>query len=76
MKNPSVRIYVNEMENNRITFEIKTGYYLKILRHETMMLLKSTKSKITKNGNGENVLHLETTEVVLVHCDIFNYNYQ
>ena len=24
MKNPSVRIYVNEMENNRITFEIKT----------------------------------------------------
>ena len=76
MKNPSVRIYVNEMENNRITFEIKTGYYLKILRHETMMLLKSTKSKITKNGNGENILHLETTEVVLVHCDIFNYNYQ
>ena len=76
MKNPSVRIYVNEMENNRITFEIKTGYYLKILRHETMMLLKSTKSKITKNGNGENVLHLETTKVVLVHCDIFNYNYQ
>ena len=76
MKNPSVRIYVNEMENNRITFEIKTGYYLKILRHETMMLLKSTKSKITKNGNGENVFHLETTEVVLVHCDIFNYNYQ
>ena len=76
MKNPSVRIYVNEMENNRITFEIKTGYYLKILRHETIMLLKSTKSKITKNGNGENVLHLETTEVVLVHCDIFNYNYQ
>ena len=76
MKNTSVRIYVNEMENNRITFEIKTGYYLKILRHETMMLLKSTKSKITKNGNGENVLHLETTEVVLVHCDIFNYNYQ
>ena len=76
MKNPSVRIYVNEMENNRITFEIKTGYYLKILRHETMMLLKSTKSKITKNGNGENVLHLETFEVVLVHWDIFNYNYQ
>ena len=76
MKNPSVRIYVNEMENNRITFEIKTGHYLKILRHETMTLLKSTKSKITKNGNGENVLHLETTEVVLVHCDIFNYNYQ
>ena len=24
MENPSVRIYVNEMENNRITFEIKT----------------------------------------------------
>ena len=32
-----------------------------------MKLLESTKSKITKNENGENVPNLEITEVVLVH---------
>ena len=37
-----------------------------------MKLLGSTKSKITKDKNGENVPHLEVTEVVLVHCDIVN----
>ena len=32
-----------------------------------MKLLKSIKNKITKDENGENVPHLEITEVVLVH---------
>ena len=41
-----------------------------------MKLLGSTKSKITENKNGENVPHLEITEVVLVHCNIANNNYQ
>ena len=41
-----------------------------------MKLLGSTENKITKNKNGENVSHLEITEVVLVHCDIFNNDYQ
>ena len=41
-----------------------------------MKLLGSTKSKITKNENGENVPNLEITEVVLVHCNIVNNNYQ
>ena len=58
-----------------ITFEIKTGYYLELLTPETKKLLGSTKSKITKNENGENVPHLEITEVALVHCNIFNNNY-
>ena len=34
---------------------------------ETIKLLGITKSKITKDENGENVPHLEITEVVLVH---------
>ena len=59
--NPSIRIYINKIEN-WITIKIKTGYYLEILRSETMKLLESTKSKITKNENGENVPHLEITE--------------
>ena len=37
-----------------------------------MKLLGSTKKKINKNKNGENVPHLEITEVVLVHCYIVN----
>ena len=43
---------------------------------ETMKLLGSTKSKITKNENGENVPHLEITEVILIHCNIVNNDYQ
>ena len=41
-----------------------------------MKLLGSTKIKITKNENVENVPHLEIAEVVLVHCNIVNNDYQ
>ena len=41
-----------------------------------MKLLGSTKSKITKNENGENVPNLKITEIVLMHCNIVNNNYQ
>ena len=37
-----------------------------------MKSLGSTKRKITKDKNGENVPHLEITEVVLVYCNIVN----
>ena len=43
---------------------------------ETMKLFTSTKIKITKNENGEKVSYLEITEVVLVHCNIVNNDYQ
>ena len=45
---------MNKIEN-RITFKIKTGYYLELLTPETMELLGSTKSKITFDEKGENV---------------------
>ena len=41
-----------------------------------MRLLGSTKSKITKDENGENVPHLETIKVILVHGNIVNNDYQ
>ena len=41
-----------------------------------MKLLGRFKSKITENENGENVPNLEITEVVLVHFNIVNNNYQ
>ena len=72
---PSVQIYVNKIEN-RVTFKIKDGYSLELLTPETMKLLGSTENKITKDKNGENVPHLEITEVVLVHCDIVSNDYQ
>ena len=57
-------------------FRIKTGYYLELLTPETTKLFGSTKSKITNDKNGENVPHLEITEVALVHCNVFNNGYQ
>ena len=50
-------MYINRIEN-RITFKIKNGCYLELLTPETMKLLGSTESKITKDKNGENVPHL------------------
>ena len=41
-----------------------------------MKLLGSTESKITKGKNGENVPHLDITEVILVHCNLVNNDYQ
>ena len=72
---PSVQIYVNKIKN-RITFKIKDGYSLQLLTPETMKLLGSTKNKITKDKNSENVPHLEITEVVLVHFNIVDNDYQ
>ena len=41
-----------------------------------MKLLWSTENKITKDKNGKNVPYLEITEVVLVHCNMVNNDYQ
>ena len=68
--NPSIRVHLYRIEN-RITFKIKSGYYLELLTSETMKLLGSTKDK-----NGENVPHLEIVELVLVHCSLVNNDYQ
>ena len=40
-----------------------------------MKLLGSSKSKIIKDKSGENVPYLETTEVVLIHCNVVNDSY-
>ena len=43
---------------------------------ETMKLLGSTKSKTTEDKDGKYVPHFESTEVVLIHCNIVNNAYQ
>ena len=70
-----MQVYVNKTES-RITFKIKDGYNLELLTAETMKLLGSTESKTTKDKNGENVPHLEITEVVLVYSNIVQNDYQ
>ena len=62
---PLITNYGNKIKNGP-TSKIKTGYCLELLKPERIKLLGSTKSKITKGENCQNVLHLEITEVVLV----------
>ena len=56
--------------------KIKNGYYLELLTPKTMKLLGSKVIKINKSKNSENVPHLEVVEVVLVHCNLVNNDYQ
>ena len=72
---PSVQLYVSKIENS-FTFKIKNGYSVELLTPEIMKILGSTENKKTKDKNGENVPHLEITEVVLVHCNIANNDYK
>ena len=56
--NPSIRIYVNKIEN-RITFKVKKGDHL-----ELSSLLETNKNKISKEKNGEYIrfyIHLFQT---------------
>ena len=43
-----------------------------LLTSEKMKLLGRTENEIIKDKNGENVLHLEITEVALIQCNIVN----
>ena len=72
----TLNISLKEHERFRITFNIKAGYYFKLLTPQAMKLRGSAKSKITENENGENVPNLAITEVVLIYCNIVNNNYQ
>ena len=68
-------IYVNEI-NNKIIFKIKSGYKLELLSKETMRLLGSLSDTIDGDKNDELVPKLESVDLVLVHCNVVNNNYQ
>ena len=70
-----MQIYLNRIKN-RIVFKIKTVYKLELLSSETMKLLGSTKIDIDQNKDEENVPKVKSVEVVLVHCNLVNNNYQ
>ena len=60
----------------KIEIHLKKEYYLELLTSETMKLLGNTESKRTKDKNGENIPHLDITEVALVHFNIVNNDYE
>ena len=70
-----VLIYVNEI-NNRIVFEIKSGYKLELLSKETMKLLGSSSDTTDGDKNSELVPKIESVDLVLVHCNLVNNSYQ
>ena len=70
-ENLPVQIYPNISIRIRIII-----YKLELLSSETMKLLASTKKDVDKDKDGEDVPKLESVEVVLVHCNVVNNNYQ
>ena len=74
-ENPPIQIYPNKIKN-RIVFKIKTGYKLELLTPETMTLLGSTKKDVDADKNSEHTPKLESAEVVLVHCNLVENDYQ
>ena len=71
---PPIHVYINR-NNNRLVFKIKDGYKLELRMPETMKLFGNTK-KLIKKTNGENIPSLELAEVVLVQCNLVDYQYQ
>ena len=70
-----MQILENKIKN-RFVFKIKTGYKLELLSPETMKLLGSKNKDVDQDKNGDVVPKLESVEVILVHCNLVNNNYQ
>ena len=73
--NLPIQTYINKIKN-LVVFNIKTGYKLELLSKETMKLLGSTIKDVDQDKNGENVPTLEIVDVILLHCNVVNNNYQ
>ena len=73
--NPPVQIDTNKIKN-RTAFKINTGYELELLSPKIIRLLQSTNNNVDQDKNGEDAPKLEPVEVVLVHCNLVNNNYQ
>ena len=54
----------------------KEGDKLELLSSETVKLLGSTQKVVHQDKDGKDVPKLESVEVVLVHCNLVNNNYQ
>ena len=58
-------------------FELPDGSYsISDIQDYFEYILKKHSKSVTKDKNGENVSHLEIVELVLIHCNFVNNNYQ
>ena len=69
--NPSLRIYLNKIENI-ITFRIKDKYYVELLTPETMKLLGSTKTKVTSAASRFILVPFERYGRPKSFCNLFS----
>ena len=74
-KNPPIYVYTNRIIN-RLVLNKKDRYKLELQMPETMKLFGSTKKLIHKTNNGGNVPRLEVVEVILVHCNLVDSQYE
>ena len=74
-ENAPIQIHPHK-KKNRIAFKVKTAYKLELLSPETMKLLGSTKKDADQDKYGEDVPKPESAEVVLMHFNLVNENYQ
>ena len=72
--NSPMQIYVNKIKN-RIVFKVKTSHKSELLSPEMMKLLGALRD-IDQDKDSENVPKLASVEVVLVHCNLVNNDYQ
>ena len=76
LKKPDLeRVKKPNLKLNELHLKLKMDIILNF-EQGTMKLLGNTESKITKDKNGEQVSHLEVAELVIVHCNTINNNYQ
>ena len=61
-----MQIQVNKIEK-LATFEMKSGYYIKLLAPESMKW---------KHQNGQNILQLEITKAIIVHRNLIDKTFQ
>ena len=70
-----MQIYANKIKNKTV-FEIKRSYKLELSIPKTMRLIGSAKKDKDQDKDEEDVPRLESAEVVLVHYNLVNNNYQ
>ena len=70
-----MQIYANKIKNKTV-FEIKRSYKLELSFPKTMRLIGSAKKDKDQDKDEKDVPRLESAEVVLVHYNLVNNNYQ
>ena len=74
-ENSPAKIYPDKIKN-RIVFRLNSGCKLELFSLETIKLLRRTKKDCVQDKNGEDVPKIESVDVVLVHYNLVDNDYQ